>query len=153
MKKRNKTYLSLFIAAIFLIILILVIFIKSNDITGFASLGTTNNVDETDDFEERFHEVVLEALYSKKYCNDGRNSPEQELRNGLDCAETLYPFIKIKHSEEYESLDQITLAARVEKFIREKIPETNDEKIGFVFVDSNQKLIEILYFKNGNLIV
>jgi len=155
MKKRNKFHLLLIIGVVILAILILAIFITPNSITGFALLGTTNEIDNTDkinDLQERFNRVALEALYSKKYCNDGRHSPEQELREGKDCVETLYPYVKIKHGEDYYDLNKVVLAARMENFIKKEMPEISGQTLGFIFVDSNQRLIDTIYLRDGTLL-
>jgi len=149
MKKRNKKHTYLAITGIALTILILLgLGLTFGGITGFASLDSDN---ERDKLENRFNEVVLESMYSRSYCNDGRNE-SRELRKDEDCLETLYPFIKIKHGEEYSGVDQLALAARVERSIRKQMPETNGKEIGFIFVDSNQVLIDTISFRDGELV-
>jgi hypothetical protein len=145
MKKRDKKYTYYIIGGIVVVLILLGLGMAFGGITGFVLFGN-----DGEKLETKFNEVVLEAMYSREYCNDGRNQ-SRELRNGEDCIETLYPYVKIKHSEEYIGLDQLVLATRIENAIKKQMPETANQDIRFVFVDSNQMLVNTIGMKNSEV--
>jgi len=127
------------IIGIVLVLVLIGLFIPSDNSKTSTNQDKENNFDET-----QFNQLAIQSLYNNGFCYEGMLEEE-----GKECGEAKYPFIRVYNAEDFIEQSKILLVTQVTEDIYKEFPELYNKTITYVFRDKNQKSVDTIYVKEN----